>query len=363
MIGSHYINLFLVVLMAASIRAANVRGVKDRGGNYGSGVQKLRVNSALEDSKDGEYHRELKKKKKTKGSKDKAYTTECGSDVLSDLPDEQQPVVENAQEIFGTVCKAHLLTNEKKMRKELMKAARIEDDNVQFCVSFNGDTLYSPITAKKNIKCRSDPVSAIYDSPCGNCAVAIAEVGGSVGDLEFGAYASYQNHGSCNRALATSQGTLGDGFATAGPQGGGCNLAIMGNIGNVDNNKGLYAGAGMYRSDGNIAVATNYAANALVYVEAGAAGSVFPGDGNIGVASNYAEEGTAVAKSGNEHYSSRNKATAITTAEAGKKAETVVDVAHNANQDDSGAQLVNTAGGCQQAVVPYEPFLASFNCI
>jgi len=295
--------------------------------------------------------------------KDKKFTKYCGCDVMSgnDLPDEAQLVIEAAQEIFGKVCNALLLTNEKKMKEVLMKAAGInEEDEVQFCVSFNNVTLYSPSTAASNIECLS---GADLDSPCGNCAVAIAEVGGSVGDLEFGAYASYQNHGSCNRALATSQGTLGDGFATAGPQGGGCNLAIMGNIGNVDNNKGLYAGAGMYRSDGNIAVATNYAANALVYVEAGAAGSVFPGDGNIGVASNYAEEGTAVAKSGNEHYSSRNKATAITTAEAGKKAETVVDVAHNANQDDSGAQLVNTAGGCQQAVVPYEPFLASFNCI
>jgi len=224
MIGSHYITLFLVVLMAASICAVNaqtnkVRGVKDRGGNYASGVQKLVVNSALEDSKDGEHHRELKKKKKTKGSKDKAYTTECGSDVLSDLPDEQQPVVENAQEIFGTVCKAHLLTNEKKMRKELMKAARIEDDNVQFCVSFNGDTLYSPITAKKNIKCRSDPVSAIYDSPCGNCAVAIGEFVGSVGGKPFRAEASYQGSGSCNRALAVSDSKMAFSDKRIGPSG------------------------------------------------------------------------------------------------------------------------------------------------
>ena len=120
MIGSNYITLFLVVLMAASIRGVNaqtskVRGVKDRGGHYANGVQKLRVNSALEDSKDGEYHRELKKKKKSKG-KDKAYTKYCGSDVLSDLPDEAQPVIEFAQGIFDKVCKKGLLTKEKKMR-------------------------------------------------------------------------------------------------------------------------------------------------------------------------------------------------------------------------------------------------------
>ena len=67
---------------------------------------------------------------------------------------------------------------------------------------------------------------------------------------------------------------------------------------------------------------------------------------NIALATNYAELGTAEASAGFGNYSNRNKATAT---ESG--AEAHVNVAHNHNQDDSGAQLANTAGGCQEALV------------
>lgn len=77
---------------------------------------------------------------------------------------------------------------------------------------------------------------------------------------------------------------------------------------------------------------------------------------NSAVAINHVVNGLVEASTGFGDDSNRNKATAITTADAGDGAKTYVhvNIGHDPNNNDSGAQLVNTAAGCQEAQVPYD---------
>ena len=214
-------------------------------------------------------------------------------------------------------------------------------------------------------------------SSCGNCAVAIGDFVGSVGGKPFQADASSQE-GSCNRAFAISKSKINSVKASgafAGVNGGRCNMAVL--VNDLETNQTISAGAGGEGSDGNIALSTNFAVNGLTRANAGygsnstenfalAANSAELGNAqaysgygsnsteNFALAINDVVNGFAEASAGDGDYSQNNKATAMNSDEAGKGAATHVEVAPFliSHQSNSGAQLVNTAGGCQEAVVP-----------